>query len=189
MVILRRADGQEDFNRYYDEFEDGFGELDRDFFYGLKALNELTACDNWAPQTNWVLRIDFYNNSNDTESSAHATYNNFTIGCKDEGYPLQLGKFEPSEPTLRDNLSEFEKQKFVALKPFEARPTCLSGGNSGAWWYKEDKCKSSFGSVLTVPYQHLGWYEYEQDNRERNYGKYELKIRRENCLSSINSSQ
>lgn len=184
MVILRRADGKENFERDYDEYEDGFGELDHDFFYGLRALHDLTA------QTNWELRIDFYDKPNDTESSAYATYDNFKVGCKDQGYPLQLGKFQPSEPTLLDNLREYEKQKFVARIQNQRLHPCLVGGNKGAWWYIEGECNRISGSPLTLPYPHLGWYDplIDEVQAEREYKKYELKIRQENCLSSISVS-
>ena len=184
MVILRRADRMESFERFYDEYEDGFGELNHDFFYGLRALHDLTA------QANWVLRIDFYNQSNDTDSSAHVTYDNFKVGCKNDGYKLQLGNFKPSESTLLDNLREFEGQSFVArIRDEPLLPPCLNSGNSGAWWYIQNECKGNTGSVLTLPYPLLGWYDPTIDvGRERIYGKYELKIRQENCLSSINVS-
>lgn len=185
MVILRRADGiDENFERFYDEYEDGFGELNREFFYGLRALHDLTA------QTNWVLRIDFYNKSNDTESSAHATYDSFKVGCRDEGYVLKLGRFHPSETTLSDNLREFNEQQFVARIRDQPKPTCLVGSNKGAWWlpYGKVPCVGNSGSVLTLPYAHLGWFDSKLEETERKYGKYELKIRQENCLSSINLS-
>ena len=184
MVILRRADGAESFEKYYKDYEEGFGELNHDFFYGLRALNDLTARDGWE------LRIDLYNNSNDTESSAHATYDSFTIGCKDEGYALHLGNFVPSETTLKDNLGVFNGQKFVAQSPDdgERRHKCVIGDHKGGWWYLDDRCKDNVGSVLTIPYQILSWYDPEHSAAKRKYGKYELKIRRRNCLSGINSS-
>jgi hypothetical protein len=184
MVILRRADGIESFpERYYDEYEDGFGELNHDFFYGLRALHDLTS------QTTWVLRIDFYNHSNDTETSAHVTYDNFIVGHKKEGYALQLGRFESSESTLLDNLRVFENQEFVARNRGEPRLGCLTNVDSGAWWYnKNEDCKGNTGSVLTDSYPLLEWYDPLEMARYRSYGKYELKIRQKNCLSSINLS-
>ena len=185
MVIMRRADGVERFNRYYDEYEEGFGDLNHDFFYGLKALHDLTH------QTNWSLRIDFYDQSNDTESSAYVTYDNFTVGRKDEGYKLKLGTFESSESTFKDNLKDSNEQKFVAHRPnelpSEAHP-CLQDDNIGGWWYSTPSC--SGGPVLTDSYNKLRW-RVKDDNHDRGeiyHGKYELKIRQNNCLSSINLS-
>ena len=181
-MILRRADGIESFERNYDEYEDGFGELDHDFFYGLTALHDLTT------QTNLDMRIDFYDKFNDTESSAHVTYGSFKVGSKDQGYALHIDDFKPSEPLLLDNLREFDGSQFVALIEGERPHPCLVGGNKGAWWYKEDVCKGNAGSVLTLPYPHLGWYDPTFPDAERHYGKYELKVRQKDCLSSINSS-
>lgn len=183
MVILRRADGIESFERNYNEYEDGFGELDHDFFYGLRALHDLTA------QTNWDMRIDFYEKSNDTESIDHVTYGSFKIGCKDQGYALHLDDFKASEPLyLLDNLREFNQSKFIAPVEGKRPHDCLVGDNRAAWWYKEDGCYGNSGSILTLPYQKLGWYDPRLKSTERIYGKYEMKIRQKDCLSSINLS-
>jgi len=53
-VIERRQDGSVDFtNRDWVEYEDGFGNLDGEFWLGLRSINCLTDF------TNWELRIDY----------------------------------------------------------------------------------------------------------------------------------
>ena len=183
MVIMRRADGVENFNRDYDEYEEGFGDLNHDFFYGLKALHELTS------QTNWSLRIDFYNRSNDTDSSAYVTYDTFTVGHEDEDYKLKLGNFSSSESTFLDSLRGFDEQKFVARsKPdIKMRHKCVSDdAYASGWWYNSENCVLGGESVLTYPYTVLKWYTKTDlvDRYARYYGKYELKIRQNECLSS-----
>ena len=176
-VIMRRSDVMVEFNnKNYDEYEEGFGDLNHDFFYGLKALNELTN------QTDWTLRIDFYNRSNDTDSSAYVTYDNFKVGCNGDGYRLKLGMFEPSEPTLLDSLRGFDEQTFVARKQGENEQNCADNNNESGWWYNSN-CINPGGSVLTEAYHSLSWY-VTNELTERIYGKYELKIRQNECLSS-----
>lgn len=176
MVILRRANGTNRNESFKGNFEDGFGELDHNFFYGLRALHDLTT------QPNWEMRIDFYERSNDTESIAYVTYGSFKIGSKDQGYALYLDDFKASETSLRDNLKEFNQSRFNASE----NNACVVNNYNSAWWYKEKDCKGNSGSVLTLPYQKLGWYDPNYRDTERVYGKYEMKIRQRDCLPSIN---
>jgi len=37
-VVQRRQDGSLDFNKNWTEYEDGFGKLTGEFWYGLRAL-------------------------------------------------------------------------------------------------------------------------------------------------------
>ena len=40
LVVQRRQDGSVDFNRTWLEYEDGFGKLTGEFWYGLRALHK-----------------------------------------------------------------------------------------------------------------------------------------------------
>jgi len=42
-VIQRRKDGSENFNRPWADYEKGFGNLNGEFWYGLKALQKLAS--------------------------------------------------------------------------------------------------------------------------------------------------
>ena len=52
LVVQRRQDGSVDFNRTWVEYEDGFGKLTGEFWYGLRALHCLTG------QGGWEMRMD-----------------------------------------------------------------------------------------------------------------------------------
>ena len=52
LVVQRRQDGSVDFNRGWGEYEDGFGKLTGEFWYGLRALHCLTG------QGGWEMRMD-----------------------------------------------------------------------------------------------------------------------------------
>ena len=51
-MVQRRQDGSVDFNRTWLEYEDGFGKLTGEFWYGLRALHCLTG------QGGWEMRMD-----------------------------------------------------------------------------------------------------------------------------------
>ena len=63
-VIQRRKDGSGNFNRPWADYENGFGDLNGEFWYGLKALHCMTKTGNWE------IRIDF-EFSNKTRSYLH----------------------------------------------------------------------------------------------------------------------
>ena len=71
LVVQRRKDGSVDFNKPWVEYEKGFGDLDGEFWYGLRPLHCLTS------QGQWQLRIDF-KFSNETKS--YLFYNKFAVG-------------------------------------------------------------------------------------------------------------
>lgn len=187
MVILRRADGEESFERYYDEYEDGFGDLGRDFFYGLRALHTITSRDRHE------LRIDFYEKANDTESTSHGYYSSFRLESGDQKYKLHLGNFIGSDENLLDNLRMFNSRPFIAKDRINNNhPSCVRGNSRGGWWYleEEDKCRGDNepGAVLTVPYRLLFWHDAQAPSLKRTFAKYEVKIRQKHCLESETSS-
>ena len=85
-VIQRRKDGSVEFHaRDWVEYEDGFGDLNGEFWIGLRSMHCLTS------QGNWELRID-YQLKNGTKSYLH--YNKFTIGSAEDQYPLKILGFD-----------------------------------------------------------------------------------------------
>ena len=90
-VIQRRVDGSVDFNRSWSDYEKGFGDLNGEFWYGLKSMNCLTQTDQWE------LRIDF-EFQNKTRSYLH--YNEFKVGSATDEYPLTIGGFTGITPIL-----------------------------------------------------------------------------------------
>ena len=48
IVVQRRKDGSVDFNRPWNDYEKGFGDLNGEFWYGLKSMHCLT-------QTAWPM--------------------------------------------------------------------------------------------------------------------------------------
>ena len=89
-VIQRRQDGSVDFNRPWADYEKGFGDLNGEFWYGLKAINCLTQTGQWE------LRVDF-EFENKTRSYLH--YNIFKVGDTDAKYQLMIDGFTGITPT------------------------------------------------------------------------------------------
>ena len=84
LVIQRRKDGSEDFHRNWVEYEDGFGSLTDEFWYGLRALHCLTSRERWELQ----LEIQLTNGTR-----YHLFYDNFKVASAADKYKLTIGGF------------------------------------------------------------------------------------------------
>ena len=81
LVIQRRQDGNVDFNRDWVDYEDGFGSLTGEFWFGLQPLHCLTN------QGQWELRIDItYTNG----TKSYLSYSSFKVGPTSSNYQLNI---------------------------------------------------------------------------------------------------
>ena len=84
-VIQRNKKGSSvNFNRNWADYEEGFGNLATEFWYGLSAMHCLTQ------RGHWETRVDYQKNDK-TWSYLH--YNQFSVGSASEEYPLTVGGF------------------------------------------------------------------------------------------------
>ena len=188
MVIVRRSSTETSFDRLYKDYEDGFGDLKGDFWFGLQYLQQLTN------RRSYEMRLDMYELWNDTKSTAHAHYSSFEVTSPE--YTLKLGKFNGSDTNLLSNLGQFNKKPFSAKKTkFDDSNICYSTFRSG-WWFTEKNCVANTGetpgTVLTRSYNELNWYDISDTNypfiNSRTFSKYELKIRPTDCSTASKSS-
>ena len=85
IVIQRnRINSQLSFNKNWREYEEGFGNLNKDFWAGLELIHTLTQ------RGQWEMRVDYQKNDK-TWSYYH--YNQFSVGSASEEYPLTVGGF------------------------------------------------------------------------------------------------
>ena len=89
LVVLRRKDGSVSFNRGWVEYEEVFGDLNGEFWYGLTSLHCLTS------QGQWELLIDL-THTNGTKTYLH--YKLFEIGSASDNYPLQISQYKGIYP-------------------------------------------------------------------------------------------
>ena len=123
-VIQRRKGGSVDFkNRDWVKYEDGFGNLDKEFWIGLRSMYCLTN------QGNWELRID-YELKNATTSYLH--YNKFSIGSAEEQYVLNISGFDSIGLTdpFNNTAGILNGRKFTSRD----RHNDLSSYNCGEYW-------------------------------------------------------
>ena len=85
IVIQRnKKDSLVSFNKNWTDYEEGFGDLNTEFWYGLENIQFLTK------NGTWEMRVDYQRNDK-TWSYLH--YNQFSVGSASEEYPLTVGGF------------------------------------------------------------------------------------------------
>ena len=131
LVVQRRQDGSVDFNRGWVEYEEGFGSLTGEFWYGLRPLHCLTN------QGQWKLRIDF-TFTNGTKS--YLSYNNFAVGPANSQYQLSISGFTgPTDDPFSTHSLKGMKFTTKDRDNDQWGSNCAVsnvGGKAGGWWYK-----------------------------------------------------
>ena len=179
LVIQRRKDGSENFDRYWWEYEMGFGSLTGEFWFGLNALHCLTS------QGQWELRIDLKLTNG---TIIYLPYNKFAVGPATEQYPLTISGFSgyTTDP-FKSHLTTARHHAALNTMNFTTRDQdndlCVNNCNcaiagydglSGGWWYNRcadinpnSQYKYKYGLYLNGKWHSLSFIE--------------IKIRPKNC--------
>ena len=175
MVILRRKSDvspQVNFNRNWTEYENGFGDLNTEFWYGLRNIHCLTARDTMQLQVQ-------LNHSNGTGLTW--MYHHFRVLGAETDYRLHIGQAEgPS--------GGFDAMRAHNAKPFSTfdNDNDDSSGNcaasyGGGWWFTN--CYHSFPTGSHTPsrsdtYDQIKWRFGSQYSY---FPHVEMKIQRLSC--------
>ncbi|XP_065902269.1 fibrinogen-like protein A [Dysidea avara] len=125
IVITRNKKGSTvDFNKNWTDYEEGFGDLKTEFWYGLEVIHCLTQTGQWE------MRVDYQKNDK-TWSYLH--YNQFSVGSASEEYPLTVGVFT-GEGT--DRFAYHNGYKFSTPDNGNDNYSCAASNKSG-WWYRQ----------------------------------------------------
>ena len=129
IVIQRnRKNSQLSFDKNWREYEEGYGDLNKDFWAGLELMHALTQ------RGQWEMRVD-YQKTDKTWSYLH--YNQFSVGSASEEYPLTVGGFTG---VGNDQFAYQNEMKFSTLD----NDNDMDSDNCGAehksgWWY--NRCR------------------------------------------------
>ena len=131
LVVQRRQDGSIDFNRTWLEYEDGFGKLTGEFWYGLRALHCLTG------QGGWKMRMDI-KLANGT--NIFLQYEQFKVASANDKYKLTVGGFQgtTTDPMAYHNGMNFTTKDNDNDQWSNNCAIDHYGRNTpaGGWWYK-----------------------------------------------------
>ncbi|XP_064553856.1 microfibril-associated glycoprotein 4-like isoform X2 [Drosophila montana] len=131
IVIQRRINGSVTFNRGWDEYKAGFGDLRGEFFIGLEKLHKLTQSQ---PHELYISLEDFQN------ETRYVRYSNFVIGNETELYKIKmLGDFtgntgDSFKYHLHRNFSTSDRDNDIAVT------NCARTYESGWWFYNCSHC-------------------------------------------------
>ncbi|XP_072024577.1 fibrinogen-like protein A [Amphiura filiformis] len=125
IVFQRRYDGSVDFYRNWDDYVEGFGTVDGEFWMGLHLLQKLTSSGTWELK---ILLEDF------NGGTAYANYPSFSIGDAASNYTLHIGAYSG---TAGDSLSYNNNKPFSTKDRDNDRQSSFSCAqrHEGAWWH------------------------------------------------------
>ena len=138
-VLQRRKDGSVDFNRGWNDYEKGFGNLSSDYWLGLASLHQMLQL-NGANE----LRIDLKDYSG---NSAYAKYSSFNVGNSSSKYKLTFtgysGTAGDAFSASGHSLRNVNGMKFST----KDQDNDNNGGQcasywKGGWWFND--CHRSF---------------------------------------------
>ena len=126
IVIQRnRINSQLSFDKNWREYEEGFGDLNKDFWAGLKLMHTLTLSGHWE------MRVD-YQLFNKTWSYLH--YNQFSVGSASDEYRLTVGGFTG---VGRDMFAYHNRWRFSTVDNDNDRASSLNCADyhKSGWWF------------------------------------------------------
>ncbi|XP_058123408.1 ficolin-1-like [Anopheles ziemanni] len=131
-VIQYRFDGSVNFYRGWQEYKNGFGSLEGEFWLGLDRIFQLTA---FKPLELVILLVDLLG------VSTYARYERFEIGDESQGYVLKpVGAYSG---TAGDQLTNLVGQNFTTLdKDYDAVSINCAVEYTGAWWHENCDLRS-----------------------------------------------
>jgi hypothetical protein len=141
-AIQRRSDGFENFNRNWEDYRTGFGDLRGEFWLGLDKIRRLA--------TNQAVWIDLIDCNNQRK---YAFYDWFSVGPRSSGYWMTVGKYSGDAGDL---LKWSSGHKFSTKdKDNDLWEKNCAEVDKGAWWYGED-CGNARGMQSWNPNK-LSW--------------------------------
>ena len=176
LVIQKRINGSVDFYRNWTDYVYGFGDLEREFWYGLENIHCLTTREDVE------LRIEV---GNETTPSIVWTYQLFRVGGAETNYVLTIG--EGQGTGAPDSMAYHNGMQFSTR---DRDNDATSNANcaaryGGAWWYKGCVYSSLNGKhtyhipedgTATHPAYRLYWWD-GSSSQTSHFTKAAMKIR------------
>ncbi|CAC5423047.1 Fibrinogen-like protein 1,Fibrinogen-like protein A,Tenascin,Ryncolin-2,Ryncolin-4,Techylectin-5A,Tenascin-N, Angiopoietin-related protein 7,Ficolin-2,Ryncolin-1,Tenascin-R,Ryncolin-3,Ficolin-1 [Mytilus coruscus] len=146
-IIQRHQDSTVDFQRTWAEYENGFGNVESDYWLGNKHIHHMTSSGKYE------LRIDLTNNKNEKR---YAAYKQFSIGDAASKYKLSVGSYS-------GNAGDSMKFHNGMLFSSTDQDNDQAGGDCvkryGPWWHKHC-CTSALNNKLS---SNLYWDTFPND--------------------------
>ncbi|CAC5407843.1 Fibrinogen-like protein A,Ryncolin-4,Angiopoietin-related protein 7,Ficolin-3,Ficolin-1-B,Techylectin-5A,Ficolin-2,Ryncolin-1,Tenascin-R,Fibrinogen-like protein 1,Angiopoietin-1,Tenascin-X,Fibrinogen C domain-containing protein 1-A,Tenascin-N,Ryncolin-3,Tenascin,Techylectin-like protein,Fibrinogen C domain-containing protein 1,Ryncolin-2,Techylectin-5B,Microfibril-associated glycoprotein 4,Ficolin-1-A,Ficolin-1,Fibrinogen C domain-containing protein 1-B,Angiopoietin-4 [Mytilus coruscus] len=143
-VFQHRIDGTLDFYKNWDEYENGFGDVNKEFWLGNDKLHKLTSLNTY------TLRVVLHDFDNETR---YAQYQSFTIGDAASKYKISLNSYSGD---AGDSLTYSNNMPFTTYDQNNNPPS--NYGNCavffhGAWWHLRCTHSNLNGGYLAGEHQ------------------------------------
>ncbi|KFV15533.1 Angiopoietin-related protein 3, partial [Pterocles gutturalis] len=125
-VIQNRVDGSLDFNQTWDAYENGFGDLNEEFWLGLNKTYSITK------QGDYILRIELQDWKDNKRYIEYA----FSLGGPGTDYTLQLSRFSGSIPNALPEQTELRFSTADHGVDTTHNSNCPEN-YLGGWWHSE----------------------------------------------------
>ena len=126
IVFQRRVDASVDFFRGWDEYRNGSGDLNGNFWLGLEKIHELAS-----PGRRAILRVDMKHYTYPS-TLKYAEYRDFEILSESEGYKLIIGTYSGNAGDCLSihNNREFTTKIMIVIRrqPTVRKPILEHGG-------------------------------------------------------------
>ncbi|XP_071342256.1 angiopoietin-related protein 3 [Trachinotus anak] len=123
-VIQQRIDGSVDFDQTWEKYEKGFGDLEKDFWLGLKKIHSLVQ------QGAYILRIDL----EDWKEEKHWAEYSFSIEGPSKDYTLHISHFSGNPPDAMANSTGMRFSTKDRNNDNHRNANCTRN-YSGGWWF------------------------------------------------------
>ncbi|KAK2143465.1 hypothetical protein LSH36_839g05099 [Paralvinella palmiformis] len=126
-VLMRRFDGSVNFNREWEDYKRGFGNLTGEFWAGNEFMHKITT-----EGPTYLLRVELRSYEGEF---IFAEYSNFSVGPESDNYRLHVSGYLPNS-TAGDSLSYHSGMMFTTA----SHDNDIYGSNcaqrfSAPWWF------------------------------------------------------
>ena len=171
IIIQRRiTNGTVNFYRNWEDYENGFGGLDGEFWIGLRNIYEFTN------QQGVDLQISAWN---ENEARISWNYPLFRISGPEEGYRLTVGRV-----TGRRGLDAFANSNGFYFSTYDHdnyNSDCVTRFQAGWWYYDWGDCTYSNLNGPHEPSAGFRGIEWDSGWGRKSYTNTEMKIRSKTC--------
>ena len=171
-IVIQRRDaslGTVNFTRSWEDYENGFGDLDGEFWIGLKNMHKFTT------EHEVDLQISAWNNA----ETITWNYTEFRVAGPENKYKLTVGGGS-GDGTY--DAFEYNNEQYFTTFDYDNSGNNCGYKAQGGWWYVYDFCTDiNLNGRHNLPGLHdyrLFWYS---DKGFQIYTNSEMKIRRKTC--------
>ncbi|XP_063154116.1 angiopoietin-related protein 3 [Candoia aspera] len=123
-IIQKRSDGSIDFNQTWESYIDGFGNLDGEFWLGLRKIYSIV------DQAGYILRIEL----EDWKANKRHIEYTFQMGGPERDYAVFLSRITGNIPNALPEQKEIKFSTKDHGNNTERKLNCPES-DSGGWWY------------------------------------------------------